>query len=325
MYPDKKDPSVSVVIPVKNEVSKIRACLEGILSQTIPVKEIIVIDSGSTDGTQSIVREFDKAMLIEIDPATFNHGGTRNLGVNLATGEFVLMTVGDARPCNDKWIENMLAGFTDEEVAGVCGLQVVPHDRDKNPVEWFRPQSAPSIKRYAFTPEELEKLPPEKMKEICGWDDVSAMYRRKEILALPFRITTYGEDAIWAKEALMSGKAIVYNSAARVFHYHQENDEFTFKRTLTTSYFRYKQFNYIPPLLQQGLIANLRLVKSIWTANPFGFRANWKWLQYNLAQRRSLKKAIIVFSDALKKGEQELDIVHTKYCGKPPIPQKQTN
>ena len=140
-------------------------------------------------------------------------------------------------------------GFHSNRVAGVCGLQIVPHDKDKNPVEWFRPQSEPSIKRYAFTPEEFEKLSPEKMKEICGWDDVSAMYRRKDILALPFRITTYGEDAIWAKEALLSGKAIVYNTAARVFHYHLENDEFTFKRTLTTSYFRYKQFNYIPPSL----------------------------------------------------------------------------
>ena len=44
-------PTVSVVMPVKNEALKIKACIEGILAQTVPVNEIIVVDSGSADGT----------------------------------------------------------------------------------------------------------------------------------------------------------------------------------------------------------------------------------------------------------------------------------
>lgn len=319
-------PTVSVVIPVKNEAFKIRACIDGILSQSVPVCEIIVIDSGSSDGTVEILKSYPQVILIEIPGSEFNHGTTRNLGVQKATGDYVLLTVGDARPYNQFWIEELLKGFVDDEVAGVCGQQVVPHEKDKNPVEWFRPVSEPKLVRYQFlSAKAFELLTPQEKKNICGWDDVTAMYRRSHLLKIPFQKTSYSEDAIWARDAILKGYAIVYNQKARVYHYHLEDEEFTFKRALTTSYFRYKQFKYIPGTVKQGVMVNLRMIKSIWSANPLGFFENWKWLKYNISQRRSLAKAVNVFSDALKKGEQELDMEHTKYCGKPPIPQKQAS
>ena len=72
-------PNISVVIPVKNEAGKIRECIEGILSQSIPVMEIIVVDSGSTDGTIEILQDYDIVKLVQIPSDQFNHGETRNL------------------------------------------------------------------------------------------------------------------------------------------------------------------------------------------------------------------------------------------------------
>ena len=120
-------PTVSVIIPVRNEAKRIRQCIEGILKQTVPVQEIIVIDSGSTDGTLDILADFPAVDVIEIDGSTFNHGLTRNLGVEHATGEFCQLTVGDAYAYNEFWLEEMLKGFADEEVMAVCGQQVVDH------------------------------------------------------------------------------------------------------------------------------------------------------------------------------------------------------
>ena len=97
-------PSVSVIIPVKNEALKIRACIDGILQQTVSVKEIIVIDSGSTDDTVAILKKYKEVSLVEIPSTEFNHGETRNLGVQQARGDFVLLTGGDARPYNKFWI-----------------------------------------------------------------------------------------------------------------------------------------------------------------------------------------------------------------------------
>ena len=56
-------PTVSVVMPVKNEALKIKACIEGILAQTVPVNEIIVVDSGSADGTLEILELFPQVQV----------------------------------------------------------------------------------------------------------------------------------------------------------------------------------------------------------------------------------------------------------------------
>lgn len=314
--------NISVVIPVKNEVSKIKACIDGILNQTIKVKEIIVIDSGSTDGTINILKQYQEVKLIEIPGEEFNHGETRNLGVSHATGEYVLLTVGDARPYNEHWIENMLKGFVDESVAGVCGKQVVPHDTDKNPAEWYRPMSKGSIVKFRFTDDAFEKLSPAEKKHVCSWDDVTAMYKRDVLLKLPFRRTSYSEDAIWAKDALLNGYAIVYNPEAIVYHYHLENEDFTFKRSLTTFYFRYKHFQYIYPPVKRSVMDILRTAKVIFQSEGLSIGQKIHWFRYNSDIFSAIQKAHIVFTEALAKGEEELDAIHSKYCGKPPIPSK---
>lgn len=313
---------VSVVIPVKNEVFKIRDGIDGILSQSVPVKEIIVVDSGSTDGTLEILQSYNKVQVIQISPDQFNHGETRNLGVQHATGEFVILTVGDAKAYDKDWIKNLLDGFIDDSVAAVCGQQVVANETDKNPVEWFRPISLPQKSRYQFTKEEFTSLPPHKKKMICGWDDVTAMYRLSVLKDIPFQKTSYCEDAIWAKEALLSGYAIVYNPAARVYHYHLENKDFTFKRSLTAMYFQYKHFGYIQPKPKQNLIDILKTMKILWQSKPLSFKEKMKWFFYNQDQFIAVKKAYAFFMEALKISETELEAQHEKFCGKPPVPVK---
>lgn len=317
-----KTPTISVVIPVKNEGKKIRACIDGILSQTIDVLEIIVIDSGSTDSTLDILREYDKVKLIEIPGSDFNHGTTRNLGVEQAKGEYVLLTVGDARPYDNKWIEHMISGFVNEHVAGVCGMQIVPHDSDKNPAEWFRPVSEPEMKIVSFDIGEFVKLSPAEKRQACGWDDVTAMYRKDLKLKYPFRKTTYAEDALWAKDVLADGYTIVYNPAARVYHYHLEDPDFSFKRNYTVMYHMYKFFGVVPTVPEFGMVSNLKLINALRKAENISISDAFKWWSYNQSSRNGLKKAAVEVKAALEKGEQYLDEQHQVLCGKPPIPRK---
>lgn len=316
-------PSVSVIIPVKNEALKIRACIDGILQQTVAVKEIIVIDSGSTDDTVSILRSYREVTLVEIPSTEFNHGETRNMGVQKASGDFVLLTVGDARPYNESWIEELLKGFTDEEVAAVCGQQVVPHEKDKNPVEWFRPISEPELIRYQFKePAVFEGLPASEKKNICAWDDVTAMYRRSVLLKIPFRKTSYSEDAIWAKDAVMNGYAIVYNHNARVYHYHLEDADFTFKRSFTTMYFRYRQFGFLyetPVLTFRSKLSMLKLLVGTFQADIKRIK---QWYTYNTESFKAVQNSYQLFIKTLQEGEDALDAKHAELCGKPPIPLK---
>ncbi|WP_218082988.1 glycosyltransferase family 2 protein [Anthocerotibacter panamensis] len=49
--------TVCVVVPTLNEEKRLRPCLEGLARQTLPLQEIIVVDSRSTDGTVALVKE----------------------------------------------------------------------------------------------------------------------------------------------------------------------------------------------------------------------------------------------------------------------------
>jgi rhamnosyltransferase len=316
-------PSVSVVIPVKNGFPEIRDCIEGILRQTVPVKEILVIDSGSTDGTIQYLESISEVRLIKIDPSEFNHGSTRNIGWQQCEADLLLYTVQDAKAVDNHWIEELLKGFVDEEVVAVCGQQVVPHDKDKNPADWFRPVSEPQIIRYQFgSAAKFESIAPERKKNICGWDDVTAMYRRHVLMRIPFRGTPYGEDAIWAKETLLAGYAIVYNYRARVYHYHLENEEFAFKRRFTTMYLRYRQFGFLPVAPVLTFRSKLNMVKTLVEAFRTDIRNIVKWYNYNTGNFRALVQSHQLFMQTLQQGEAALDAKHAELCGKPPIPLK---
>ncbi|HEX6714963.1 MAG TPA: glycosyltransferase, partial [Thermoleophilaceae bacterium] len=72
-------PSVSVIIRAKDEAAAIGEILDLVLAQQLDTGEVevIVVDSGSTDGTLEIVRE-RAVQLIEIPSATFSFGGALN-------------------------------------------------------------------------------------------------------------------------------------------------------------------------------------------------------------------------------------------------------
>lgn len=316
------NPRISVIIPVRNEEKKIRDCLNGIINQSLSVYEIIVIDSGSTDRTLDILNEFPFVRVIQIPANEFNHGDTRNLGVRESNGDFCLFTVGDAVAYDSDWLKNLFAGFTSDDIVGVCGSQVVPHDSDKNPVEWFRPITDPPVIAYKFTRDQFEKLSPLEKKAACSWDDVTALYRKSILISIPFQRITYGEDALWAKEALLAGHSLVYTPLARVYHYHLENYEFTLKRTFTTLYFRYKQFGLISTMPNFTFMNRLSLIKTLFFKSNLSLKDSMYWLQYNLNLRRARNEAFILFYSALKSGEGELENLHKKICGAPPIPVK---
>ena len=139
--------------------------------------------------------------IIQILSEEFNHGLTRNLGFKDAVEDYLYYTVQDAEAKDERLIENLLAGFLDEEVAGVCGKQVVPHDLTKNPYDWYFPISKPNIERIQL--KDNENLAPREFRQFCGWDNVCAMYKVETLKKFPFEKLVFGEDMSWAKNVLL--------------------------------------------------------------------------------------------------------------------------
>lgn len=82
---------LTAVMPIKNEAGKIQKCLDSLKGL---VDEIVVVDSLGTDGTVEICRQYGaKVVTHEIDG--FNMDKQRNIGIENATGEWILQTESD--------------------------------------------------------------------------------------------------------------------------------------------------------------------------------------------------------------------------------------
>ena len=119
---------ISVVIPVKDGGADLVRCLDAIARQEVDDEvEIVIVDSGSSDGSVEIARARG-ARVHEIPPEEFNHGRTRNLGAGLASGDVLAFTSQDAFAADERWLSRLVAPLrAGRAVAGVYGRQL-PHE-----------------------------------------------------------------------------------------------------------------------------------------------------------------------------------------------------
>ena len=99
--------TVSVVLPVLDELDRIAPCLDGLLAQGPEVREILVVDGGSTDGTQDLVRQFAvcdaRLRLLDASPVPPSINGKAwglQVGLDAAdrTSTWLLTIDADVRP-----------------------------------------------------------------------------------------------------------------------------------------------------------------------------------------------------------------------------------
>jgi glycosyltransferase involved in cell wall biosynthesis len=112
-------PAVSIVLVTRNGAATLPEVLDVLDAQDVDFPfEVVAVDSGSTDGTHELLaRRVDT--LVTIDANAFNHGTTRNLGIERATGSLVVLLVQDATPDGRHWLASLTAPFaSDNELAG---------------------------------------------------------------------------------------------------------------------------------------------------------------------------------------------------------------
>src|SRR5262249_50785102 len=79
--------------------------------------DVVVVDSQSRDGTPDVARRAG-ARVRTVARATFNHGGTRNLGAALARGRFVAFLTQDALPADPRWLAALIDSMERDDAAG---------------------------------------------------------------------------------------------------------------------------------------------------------------------------------------------------------------
>lgn len=94
---------ISVIIPTYNRAHLIRQTIHSILKQSYPPVEVIVVDDGSTDDTEAVLRQFGSAIkYLRIDNA--GQARARNIGAEASTAEWIAFCDSD-----DLWEPNKLS------------------------------------------------------------------------------------------------------------------------------------------------------------------------------------------------------------------------
>ena len=98
-------PSLSVVIPTHDRAALVGRAIESALRQTVPPREVVVVDDGSTDDTRARVEAFGPGVRY-LHQGNAGVSAARNHGVRAATGTWIAFLDSD-----DRWAPNHLAGI----------------------------------------------------------------------------------------------------------------------------------------------------------------------------------------------------------------------
>ncbi|RMG21835.1 MAG: glycosyltransferase family 2 protein [Methanobacteriota archaeon] len=295
----------SVVIPTKNAGGRFHQVLNAVMEQKTPWPyEVLVIDSGSSDGTVEFVKSMSGVHLHQIPPSEFGHGKTRNLGVSLTTGEFVVMLTHDALPANESWLYELVKAVEqDDDIAGAFGRHLA------------YPQDGPFLERdlqlhfdsFLRWPAIVYLHDKERYRNDQGYrqmlhffSDNNACIRRSVWEKIPYPEVDFAEDQLWAKEIIEAGYKKAYADKAIVYHSHSFGFIELGRRCFDEARAMQRLFGYqlcptLFHLLAQSVrttandVKYLRSKKKLWSEKEWLFRSPFrnvaKQAGYYLGQR----------------------------------------
>ncbi len=288
---------VGLIVPTLNAGSLWESWLKAFEQQTRKPDCLLVIDSSSSDDTVVLARAHGFDVQV-IPKSEFNHGGTRQFGVNRLSGlDIIVFLTQDALLAKPDAIERLLAEFVDPRVGAVYGRQL-PH-RNAGPI-------AAHARLFNYPPESQLRCMEDRTRfgiKTVFISNSFAAYRYSALMQVGgFPVDTImNEDTYVAGKMLVSGWKIAYCADAQVFHSHDYGFMDEFKR-----YFDIGVFHTHTPWLQQtfggasgeGLrfvISEMRyLIKyAPWLIPSAVLRTGLKWLGYKLGVlHRGLPRAM---------------------------------
>lgn len=230
---------VSIIIPTLNGGKKFERQLSMLGRQEYPGPiELLVVDSGSTDGTAERA-EAAGAKVRRIAPEAFHHARTRNAALENATYERVLFLVQDAIPCSSRWLHTLAASL--DQYAAVAAYAAQVPDEDADAFACFETDthrvylgSRPILQALEGA-SEFDRLPYDQAYRMIRMDNVSALYRKPNLEADPFPEVSFAEDMAWARKMVLKGHGILYQPEAQVRHSHNRSALYGFHRQVVNS------------------------------------------------------------------------------------------
>jgi glycosyltransferase involved in cell wall biosynthesis len=226
---------VSIVIPAYNAANTISSCIEACYAQDYPGREVIVVDDGSTDDTEDIVRRHPVRYLRQDNAGP---ASARNRGWRAATGEVICFTDSDCVPAHD-WVSKLVEEYTSKEIGGVGGTYDIVNDHSL----LASCVHEEIVQRHLRMPRQVNYL---------GSFNVS--YRRTVLEQIGGFYESYrmasGEDNELAYQVIKRGYRLIFTKDARVAHHHPEHLLRYLKQQFWHGYWRVKIYRRHPGMVR---------------------------------------------------------------------------
>ena len=194
-------PHASAVVRTFNSATTLGACLESLKGQTIP-PEIVVVDSGSSDGTLAIGSALADRV-VQLPVGSFSYGRALNRGAEVARAPVHFAVSSHCVIPRRDWIARSLTYYEDPAVAGTNGQLTDPEGRPLRETLRLRADTAVPDPLWGFS------------NHASSWR--AEIWRRE-----PFDETLVAsEDLEWADRVVALGYTIVFDPELVVMGHHR--------------------------------------------------------------------------------------------------------
>lgn len=228
---------LSVIIPTYNAAPYLDRQLEALLRQSVQEREILIVDSSSTDRTMEIARSYP-VRTIHIPKKAFDHGATRTLASSRALGDILVFLSQDAVPVNEYAVETLVHPLAQDNAIGVVFGRQVPHHHGTPFARHLRHFNYPS---QSYTRTLSDRLTYGFRTAFCS--NAFAAYRKDTLAAVGWfqERLPIGEDMQACAKLLLKGYKVGYVAEAQVYHSHNYSLTQEFKRYFDLGMFNRKE------------------------------------------------------------------------------------
>lgn len=227
---------VSVIVPIYNTEKFLEKCIKSILNQTLKEIEIILINDGSTDNCHKICKEYaekNKDKIKYINNKNIGCSATRNLGIELAQGEYVAFVDSDDYIDKEMYEEMYIEATSKNYDVVISGII------------------------YEGNKKRTEIVCPKKIKKKYDWlkldrkiaNPVNKIFKKDLVkkLGVIFHIESHsGEDLVFCfKITIDTIKVFCMHKAYYHYVFHENNSIYNFEKKLDMIKSYQELYNYL--------------------------------------------------------------------------------